>query len=108
MKTVSVEYTPEEAKEESQEAAEIKAPKYPYGLCIYLDSETLTKLGLDASTLKVGSIVEIAGKAKVTGYSEREYEGETDKYSDLQIVELGVAPAADEKSVASKMYPDMA
>lgn len=108
MKTVSVEYTPEESKKETGEAAELQEPLYPYGLSLYLDKETLEKLGLDAATLTVGTIVEIAGKARVTGYSEREYRGGVNKYSDLQITELGVAKGATEAEPGKTVYPGMA
>lgn len=100
MKIVSMEFTPAEAKAETVEAQEIEAPKYPWGLSLNLDEETLAKLGLDK--IDVGTIVSLAGKAKVTGYSEREYEGGAHKCLDLQITDLGLDKPA--KSVADTLY----
>lgn len=96
--------TPKEAKAETVEASENEAPSYPWGLSIHLDEETMAKLGLEK--IDVGTIVQLGAKAKVVGYSEREYEGGSHKCLDLQITDLGIdAPGADSSDLAKKMYP---
>lgn len=100
MKTVDMTLPPAEAEKETVEAAELEKPKYPWGLCIYLNEDTMKMLSL--KKLDVGTVVMITGKAKVTGYSEREYEGGAHKTQDMQIIELGIeAPKAP---LAQSMY----
>ena len=69
---------------------------YPWGLCINLDNETLKKLG--ASPQPVGTEVMITAKAIVKSMSTRE-DGEGVRHdASLQITDMGIAPASDEKS----------
>lgn len=88
MKMISTAYTPEEAKEETYEAEENEAPKYPWGLTLCLNDDMLEKLGIDK--MEVGTMVTVMARAKVTGYSERELQDETEKYLDLQLTDLGI------------------
>lgn len=49
-------------------------PKYPWGLNLTLETETLAKLGKNASDFKVGSEIPITVLAKVTSISMSERE----------------------------------
>jgi hypothetical protein len=92
MKLVSLELSPQEAKAETIEARETEKPKYPYGTCLYLDEEALAKLGVKELP-DVGSMLHIMAVGKVTGTSEREYEGGSHKTLDVQIVEMACEEA---------------
>lgn len=98
MKLVSMEFDQAEAKAESSEVNELEAPKYPYGTCLYLDEKTLDKLGISEMP-DVGTMVKIEAMAKVTGTSEREYEGGSHKTLDLQLTDMGLEEGAEEEEV---------
>lgn len=101
MKPISLAYTPEEAKEETAESSEMEAPKYPYGLTLYFDDETMKKLGIDGA-IDVGTMVGISGNAMVVGYSERATQTETRKCLDMQITDLAIE--APDTGLAQRMY----
>ena len=62
-------------------------PKYPYGLSITLDSDTVKKLGLEDCT--VGTEYDIEGKMKCTNMSENENEdGSYNQTMTMQITSL--------------------
>ena len=63
-------------------------PKYPYGLCITIETEQLEKLGID-DDCEVGDMIHLCAMAKVTSISKREKEGgEGDVRIELQITHL--------------------
>ncbi len=84
-------------------------PRYPYGLVLYLDDDTLKKLGL-TELPKVGSSMQFAAMAKVTSTSQRAYQTEDGKEEmrtciDLQITDMDVpAPAKDPATMAKSLY----
>lgn len=101
MKMTSMANTPDEVKEDlAQMAAPIagskmSGPKYPYGLCLSLDDDTLKKLGLGGGLPSVGEQVRFEAIARVTSASENEREtteGATEKCCrvELQITDMGV------------------
>lgn len=100
--------TPEEAKSEygdscvSPDGAHL--PKYPYGLTLYLDDETLKKLGI-TDLPKVGSTIPASIVVQVTGTSQRAYQGskgeEMRTCVDLQITDMEMKV---EKSAADVLY----
>ncbi len=63
---------------------------YPYGLEISLDSDSLTKLGMD-SLPEVGAVMTLTAKVKVTRVSEHASEGHSDKSVVLQITDMELA-----------------
>lgn len=72
-----------------------EGPKYPYGLCISLEDETLKKLGLDGDMPGVGDIIQFNCIAKVTSASENEREGtDGEKVEchrvEMQITDMGI------------------
>jgi hypothetical protein len=65
--------------------------KYPYGLNISLDEDSLEKLDIDISTFGVGDEVEIHARAKVSSVSQSEREGSGKSASlSLQITDMAV------------------
>lgn len=102
MKLVSLELTKAERKKEAEplSAPMAERPLYPYGTSLYLNDETLAKLGIDEMPA-VGTTFMIEAVVKVTGTSEREYEGGSHRTLDLQITEMsleeGEEEAAEEK-----------
>jgi hypothetical protein len=85
---INMENTSAEAEEQVSPTAD--APKYPWGLCISLNDESLEKLGVKTLPA-VGTDVTIIAKATVSGTSEFSTEGEGSRASmDLQITDLQV------------------
>lgn len=93
MKVVSLELKPKEAEQETVESRETEKPLYPYGTCLYLDEVALAKLGLEGC--EVGDEIQIMALGKVTGRSEREYEGGKHQTLDIQLTEMGCEEADD-------------
>lgn len=82
-------------------------PKYPYGLSIHLDDDTLAKLGI-TDLPKVGTSMLAQITVTVTGTSQRATqsgkEGETMRTCvDLQITDMDLAP--ESKPAADVLYP---
>lgn len=97
-KMVSMANTPEEAKKDMAMPASVSAmsgPKYPYGLCLSLDDDSLKKLGLAGDMPAVGEVIHFTAIAKVTSASMNDRET-TDGGSEqccrieLQITDMGV------------------
>jgi hypothetical protein len=124
-KLVSMAKTPEEVQQDMADmpavapAGKISGPKYPYGLCLSLDDESLEKLGLDGDLPEVGEVLQFSAIARVTSASMNEHEngaGASDTCCrvELQITDMGV-PAANpaevqvERSAArrKRFYPNM-
>lgn len=72
------------------------APKYPHGLAICLNTETLEKLGVDHEDWEFGDLFDLRCMAKVTSVSEQETEGGKDCRIELQIVMMGAESEDDE------------
>lgn len=109
MKIVEMQLKPSEAKKETVEASELERPLYPYGLCLYLDEVALAKLGITEMP-EVGCELQIAARGRVTGTSQREYEGGSHQTLDIQIVAMGCEDAGEEEpetgmgKAAKKLY----
>lgn len=102
--------SPEEAKKEygdccvSPEGENL--PKYPYGLSLYLDDDTLKKLGI-TDLPKVGTSMPATITVTVTGTSQRatqsSKEGEQMRTCvDLQITDMDITTPT--KSAADVLY----
>jgi len=84
---INMQNSPQTAKEYAAPTA-ADAPKYPWGLCITLNDDSLEKLGVTALPA-AGTEVTIVAKAVVTGTSERQTEGEGTKSSmEMQITDM--------------------
>lgn len=88
MKLASLELTKAERKQEAESTGlAAERPLYPYGTSMYLSDEALKKLGI-TEIPDVGTVLNITGVAKVTGTSEREYEGGSHRTLDIQFTEM--------------------
>lgn len=77
---------------------------YPWGLCIELNNDTLTKL--KATPQSAGTEVMITAKAIIRSTSTRETEEGTQYSASLQITDMAIAPVTGEapKSAADTLY----
>lgn len=108
MALIDMKLTPEESKDLLGCCAPSDTndgPAYPYGLSIYLDDETLKKLGITTMP-DVGSKLTLHAVVEVTGNSQRQTQEGKTVNMDLQITDMELAgtPAADP---AQRMYPGM-
>jgi hypothetical protein len=94
----------EEAKEQNGcSPSTDDGPRYPYGLSINLDDDTLTKLGIGDS-VNVGDEVTITAKATVTSKSGYQtMVGDSENSVGLQITDMEVASSGSSKS-AKTLY----
>ena len=94
-----------EERKESMEVA-MDQPEYPYGLCIDLDDDALTKLGI-TDLPKVGATIMFKAQAKVKSVSASEYEGsEAESRMSLQITDMEIGESMTDRtnSAASMLY----
>lgn len=105
----NMQLTASEAKEYEGNFVETDAPKYPWGLEIRLNENSLKKLDM-AELPAVGKVCVVSAKAVVTSASQRqEADGDTNRSVELQITDLELIPAddSDYESKASAMFPGM-
>jgi hypothetical protein len=107
MALVDVAYSAEEAKRETTlgEEAEEGGPKYPWGLSISLDDETLAKLGITQMP-DIGTAMTLTARVEVCSTSQYANQKSTDKSVSLQITAMELSGAAESSpSTASLLYP---
>ena len=86
---INMENTPQEAQQMVSPTAS-DAPKYPWGLCITLNDDSLDKLNVKTLPA-VGTEVTIVAKATVSRTSENATEGSGNCASmDLQITDMQI------------------
>lgn len=93
-----------------QAMAEQPAQKYPFGLRIYLDDESLDKLGVE-NLPELGAEFTIQAKVRVVSKNEsrdaNDEDGDNDYQSmDLQITALALGLKKSEAQRASEMYSE--
>lgn len=99
---INMEMSKREAKEQTEPMTS-DAPKYPWGLCVVINSEALEKLGIDALPA-VDTEVTIVAKAQVSRISDSQTQGgESNRSMDLQITDMQIAGLTDDET-ASKLY----
>lgn len=78
-------------------------PAYPYGLCIYLDTETLAKLGYTEPPA-VGSELKLVANVTVTSTGvDQQQDGDKRSRCDLQITDMELhSPGPDAAAMYSK------
>jgi hypothetical protein len=108
MALVNMEMSVEEAREESCVAPsdEGDLPKYPYGLTISLDDESLAKVGI-TSLPSVGTKMTLTARVEVCGTSQyQDRKGESDTSLSLQItdMELSGADESGSQDAATLLY----
>lgn len=102
---ISMKLTPEEAKQENgMDAVAGEQRAYPYGLCLSLDDETLTKLGLSQPPA-VGTRMVLHALVEVTTTSQYENQDGKDLSVSLQVTDMELADAAANTDPKS-LYPD--
>ena len=82
MPMIDLRRTPEPKDDESAE------PLYPWGLMLYLDNETLDKLGMSQEDFRVGTEYTLTIVARATGISSRETEEGSRDSVDLQVTKI--------------------
>ncbi len=89
----------EEAKEQTSCAPDQDAPRYPYGLSINLDDDSLEKLGI-GNDVNVGDEVQIVASATVqskSGYQTMM--GDAENSLTLQITDMAVVSSGSSKTI---------
>lgn len=107
MKLTSIKLSPKEAKGDYDGPATLgskdKGPRYPYGMELRLDTDTLDKLGLDLSKFKVGETCMVEANAIVTRISESQMQGGKDRRDlELQITDVGISEDKAAKKAKSE------
>jgi len=87
---VDMKLTKKESKAEV--ATDSKGPRYPYGLSISLDDESLKKLGFD-SLPDVNDQFIVVGVGPVTSVRQSQDEDGADRSFSIQLEKLEVGPA---------------
>jgi len=108
MSLTSMELSAQEAQEYT--SCEVKpgdAPRYPYGLTLYLDNDSLAKLGI-SDLPKVGSALKLNALVTVTsiGMSQQQ-DGDAEMRTELQItdMELSGAGGSSPEQLAARLFP---
>ena len=108
---VSMEMTPEQKAENSAPTGLIDydPPKYPYGLCLSLESEQLEALEVDFDSIEVGGTYHLFVLAKVTAKSSSDREsGKPCKRVELQVTHMAAesedAENEEKEPTRKKMY----
>ncbi len=68
--------------------------KYPYGLEINLEDESIKKLGIDMQNTRAGDMITIVCKADVTSLSQRENMSKTGKSKTNDSISLQITDMA--------------
>jgi hypothetical protein len=91
---ISMKLSPTESKDAvSCEPKPGDGPAYPYGLCLYLNTETLGKLGF-TDPPAVGSELVLHAKVVVTSVGmDQQQDGDKQQRADLQITDMELASA---------------
>lgn len=101
---VNMKMSAEEAKEYAGAVSPSQAPEYPYGLCIDLDDDALSKLGL-AQLPEVGAEMTMMAKVIVTRVSSNKTQaGETESCVGLQITDMELNQPAGRRDIAMSLY----
>lgn len=108
---VSMEMTAEERAENSPivQGGSYEGPKYPWGLALRLENDSLEKLKVDFDSLEVGESYHLFALAKVTAKSSNERDsGEPCRCVELQITHLGAeSEDAENQEVAKPTHTKM-
>lgn len=107
---INMAMTAEEAKEEygaPGATTDPELPKYPYGLIISLDDETMKKLGL-TELPDVGYVMKCTAFVTVTDIgSSQSQGGEPEQRMSLQITDMQLdAPQRSNADIAAALYPN--
>lgn len=86
---INMTLTQDEAKQENEVNSD--PPKYPWGLCLTLNDDSLDKLGMDKLP-EIGTKMRLVAMVEVTGVSASTYQGAEEKRSsvDLQVTDMAI------------------
>lgn len=108
MKLIDMQLSPDEAKKEygaptsSMLSDDDDLPKYPWGLSLCLDDETIGKLNL-GELPDVGTTFTLMAVVEVTSNSQRQNQDGKSVSMDLQITSMALSPAPD-KTAEQGLY----
>lgn len=107
MNLTSMQISAEEAKEYTGAVAEPgNAPKYPWGLCVELNDESLKKLGI-TELPAVGSTLLLMAHVTVQSVSaSQQVDGDKESRASLQITEMALGAPTSEDA-AAKLWPSV-
>lgn len=103
---ISMQLSASEAKAETYlgEPDTDDLPKYPYGLSLCLDDETLKKLGI-TDLPPVGTVMQLTALVEVCSISNYENQSGSDKSLNLQVTDMELANGNTEpKPIANRIY----
>ena len=92
-----------EAKKQSEPKAIEDRPRYPYGLSLSLDSESLDKLGIDKLPA-LGETMVLTAKVEVTSVHSSDSEYGKSKSVSLQITAMELEKEKKSKSAEELLY----
>lgn len=99
---IDMKISEKEQKEKYSAPVMHDAPKYPYGLCLCLDTASFEKLGIKMP--KLGEKMKLEAVVEVTALSASSYKGEEKNINvSLQITEMELKPSAG-KSAEEVIY----
>jgi hypothetical protein len=96
--------SPDAAKQETFLGDQDGGPKYPYGLSLYLDNDTLNRLGIQTLPA-VGAQMSLTAICKVTSVGADEDQSGMVQRVNLQITAMEISEA--EKTPAQSIYKNM-
>lgn len=100
---INMEMTPEERADYEGSIA-VEAPKYPYGLRLYLDDEVVKKLGI-SELPSIDQTMMVVARVKVVGVSSDKQYGDIQKDCiQLQITDMELKGDSEAKSREDKLY----
>lgn len=103
-KLVSMKLSKTEAKAMTEPSmSEKDRPRYPWGLTLTLDTDSLDKLGID-DLPEVGESYMLVAKCDVTSCSSNMSEGGSSRSISLQLTDLALADGDDTKGKAGTLY----
>ena len=91
MALVDMKQSKKKAAESCNPCIEKDAPRYPYGLSVSLENESLKKLGIKTLP-KVGETIALRAVAVVESASEHSRQSGTSRRVELQLQKLEVTP----------------
>lgn len=91
MKSMAMSQKDRKKYSEPKMASSSKGPRYPWGLEISLDDDSLKKLGIDVSEMSSGAEVVLQGKAKIASISTNDNDGKKRSSLGLQITHMDLS-----------------
>jgi len=102
---VNMQMSTEQAKEYASPSPS-DGPRYPYGLCLSLDTETMKKLGF-TELPKVGSKLMLVASVDVTSVGmHQQQDGDECMHASLQITDMDLkGGTSSQDDLANKLFP---